>query len=313
MRHRKSPSIPSVVAMAGLALLMAASAPAGEKPSDTGKETSSPRMPTIPGLKPLTPQRIPGVGHLRGGNSPCLTADLKMIVFANWKDHATEYDLYQATRDKIERPFAAPTRIETTVTPWTEAYAALSADGLELVYISVDDLHPEKMPKLCRSIRSDRKLPFGRTSELSLPAIDAARRRLSNPQFIDHQRLKLCLIESPAVRTVLTAARGKAGAPFETIDVLPLVNHWPLWWLSADGLRAYANTEQGICVSVRGSPDARFGAMTVVVPPQVTGMVDGPIWLPPQEDVVFYCSAGADPKPGDWRNLWMVAFDTPLN
>lgn len=37
------------------------------------------------------------------------------------------------------------------------------------------------------------------------------------------------------------------------------------------------------------------------------GKIDGPIWLAPQEDVVFFCSPGGDPSGGS-RRLMMVAF-----
>jgi hypothetical protein len=100
------------------------------------------KAPSVPGLEKRKPQPVPGVGQLRRTYSPCLSADLKTIVFANWFERKTEYDLYIARRENVGEPFGKAERIESAVTPWTDAYPALSADGLELVYISVDDAHP---------------------------------------------------------------------------------------------------------------------------------------------------------------------------
>lgn len=46
--------------------------------------------PALRGLKLHKPQPIPGVGQLRRAFAPCLTADLKTIVFANWFDTFVE-------------------------------------------------------------------------------------------------------------------------------------------------------------------------------------------------------------------------------
>lgn len=263
--------------------------------------------PSVRGLKPHEPRPIPGVGQLRRAYGPCLAADLKTIVFANWFARKTEYDLYLATRESIDEPFGPASRIEGTVTSWTDSWATLSPDGLELIYTSADDAHPTTMPKLMRSTRPDARSPFTKAEELPLAGVDARRWRVFNPQFVDKLRLKVCLIESESVRTVRIASRTNKDSPFQTLETLPLENHWPLWWVSADGLRCYAGVDEGICVSYRESPLDQFGPMEVVVPAKVVGKTDGSIWLSTQEDVVFYCSPGDDPSGGS-RHLMMVAF-----
>jgi len=267
------------------------------------------RGPTsVRGINRHEPKPIPGVGQLRGGYSPCLTADLKTIVFANWLSRKTEYDLYLATRDEVDEPFGPAERIEGAVTTWTDACPTLSADGLEIVYISADDADPKEMPKLLRATRPDLKSPFSQAQELPLPRIDAARQRLASPQFMDKLRLKFCLIESETVRTVRVASRPQDDAPFKTLELLPLQNPWPLWWVSADALRAYTGIDEGICLSYRDATDEEFGPIEVVVPANVVGKIDGPVWLAPQEDVVFYCSPGDQGRPDAGRHLMMVAF-----
>lgn len=263
--------------------------------------------PSVRGLKLHEPQPVPGVGQLRRAYGPCLTADLKTIVFANWFARKTEYDLYLATRESVDEPFGPARLIDGAVTSWTDSWATLRPDGLELIYTSADDAHPTRMPKLMRSTRPDANSPFTQAEELPLPGVDARRWRVFNPQFVDKLRLKVCLIESDSVRTVRIATRPEEDSPFNTLALLPLENHWPLWWLSADGLRAYAGVDDGICMSYRKSPLDGFGPMEVVAPAKVVGKTDGPVWLPPQEDVVFYCSPGDDPSGGS-RHLMMVAF-----
>jgi hypothetical protein len=233
---------------------------------------------------------------------------LRTIIFANWKSRETEYDLYIAQRNVADEPFGPAKRIEACVTRWTDASPALSADGLELVYVSSDDAHPAMPPKLLYSRRSRREDEFSMPKELSFPGVDASRQRLSNPQFLDSRRLKFCLIESEAVRTVRLAVRADEGSPFKSAEVLPLDNHWLLWWVSADGLRAYASVEEGIGLAYRDSPDAPFGTMEIAIPAKVIGKVDGPIWVTPQEDAIFYCAPGEKGRPDAGRHLMVIVF-----
>ncbi len=263
--------------------------------------------PSVPGLDRFSPRRVPGVGQLRGAFSPCLTADLKTIVFANWKNRETQYDLYIATRDALDKPFGPAERIEACTTPWTESSPALSADGLELVYTSADDAHPQILPKLLWSRRSETGMPFPAPEEVSLPTIDSTLLPIYNPQLIDQLRLKFSLVESDTVRPVRVAARAGKSEPFEVPVTLPLENHWLQWWIYTDELRGYGGTDEGICLSYRDPRDAMFGPSDVVLPTRLVGTIDGPIWLAPQEDVLFYCSAGPDAKRGG-RYLWMIAF-----
>lgn len=264
--------------------------------------------PSVPGLARFKPQPVPGVGCMLRAYSPCLSADLKTIVFANWFGRKTEYDLYLATRNAPDGPFGPVDQIEACVTPWTDAWPALSADGLELIFVSSDDAHPNTPPKLFRSRRPRLGAAFPEPEELSLPGIDASRMRLSNPQFVDSLRLKFCLIESPTTRTIRVASRADKHSPFKKVEKLPLENHWLLWWISADGLRAYAPIEEGIGMTYRESVDAEFGPIEVALPADVIGKIDGPIWLSPQEDVIFYCAPGEKGRPDGGRHLMVMAF-----
>lgn len=263
---------------------------------------------SIPGLRPLKPTPVPGVGQLLRAYSPCLSADLKTIVFANWKSRETEYDLYIAKRAVVDQPFGPAERIEACVTRWTDASPALSADGLELIYVSSDDAHPATAPKLLRARRSQAKDEFSAPEELVLPGVDALQQRVSNPQFLDKHGLKFCLIESQAVRTVRLAGRADAEEPFKTAEMLPVDNPWPQWWISGDGLRAYASVEEGIGMAFREATSKPFGPMQIAIPAKVIGKTDGPIWLAPQEDAIFYCAPGEQGRPDAGRHLMMIAF-----
>lgn len=281
---------------------------AAAAPAALAVRPARPLVPSVPGLEPLTPRLVLGLERLQGAFSPCLTADLKTIVFANWKSRKTEYDLYLAARDSVGEPFDKPQLIEACVSPWTEAFPALSADGLELIYVSVDDAHPSVAPKLLRATRMNSGSPFSKPSELTLPGLDGVHQRLSSPQLIDVRRLKVNMVGPGDDRSVRVATRSGPGAAYIALDVLPMGNAWPLWWIAADALRAYGATPDGLCLCHRKSFDETFGAPEVVASSKRLGAMDGPVWLVPHEDVVFYCSGGPGKPRGESRYLWMAAF-----
>ena len=83
--------------------------------------------------------------------------------------------------------------------------------------------------------------------------------------------------------------------------------------LAASGLRAYYGSEEGVFFAARASTSEPFGEEVLLLDASLTGPIDGPIWVAPQEDVVFYCSGGPakSPKPGDKdkaRKLWMIRY-----
>ena len=76
-------------------------------------------------------------------------------------------------------------------------------------------------------------------------------------------------------------------------------------------MRAYYGTTKGVFYAERGNTSEPFGEPVSLLHASVTGPIDGPLWVAPQEDVIFYCSTGPgqSPKLGDrnkGRKLWMI-------
>lgn len=87
----------------------------------------------------------------------------------------------------------------------------------------------------------------------------------------------------------------------------------PFVFLSPDSPRVYFPKEDGLHVFVRPNNDVLGGEDVLVASAGAMGTIDGRLWIPPQEDVVFYISTGPgeSPKlgPNDkGRELWMFRF-----
>ena len=70
---------------------------------------------------------------------------------------------------------------------------------------------------------------------------------------------------------------------------------------------------EGLFVAARPHVKGTFCEPVRFLEVSVTGPIDGPIWVAPQEDVVFYVSPGPGKKPGlgpgdKGRKLWMLRF-----
>ena len=92
---------------------------------------------------------------------------------------------------------------------------------------------------------------------------------------------------------------------------MPFVNTWPQWFVVPSGLRAFHGAPDGLYVTARDSVQSGFPAEVRILDASVTGPIDGPIWVTPQEDVVFYVSPGPGLEPGPYdmdkgRKLWML-------
>lgn len=285
-------------------------------PSAAGKDCDvdlllrRPDPPSVPGLKHCTPVRIPGLEEVDPGFSPCLTADLKTIVFAAMLDLAYGYDLYIATRDDVTRPFATPRLIRTTVSAETEAYPTLSPDGRELIFARSD-----RRPLFFRATRPSLKDEFGKPALWPVPGYDVdAKQRVERPQFLGDNRVMFCFVElSPARRRMLAAQRPDPKSPFGPPAPLPFVNAWHAWFLAESGLRAYYGGKDGLFMASRRGPADTFGNGVRVLSAAVTGPIEGPIWVTPREDLLFYCSTGPGEPPDlgpmdRGRRLWMIQF-----
>jgi hypothetical protein len=111
----------------------------------------------------------------------------------------------------------------------------------------------------------------------------------------------------------MTAQRPRTKSPFGGLQLMAFsdsLSWWP-WFVSPNGLRAYYGWENGFFVAARPNLSGNFGDPAKLLEVKDTGLFDGPVWVAPQEDVVFYCSPGPGKKPAQRdsdRKLWMIRF-----
>jgi len=270
-----------------------------------------PKAPSIPGLEDGKARPIPGLEAVDPGLSPCLTPDLKTIVYAAMPDEATDYDLYIATRDDVSKPFGPPRLIKSCQSPESDAYPTLSADGLELIF-KRSLKRSEWAPRFFRATRQSASSEFGPAAHWGVPGDDAERRGIALPQWLDRTHFKFIVADTPQTRKVMICERPDPKSPFgQPRESAMFYNGWLPWFLAESGLRLYFGTPEGLCVVSRQNVNQSFGTEVRILDPSATGPVKGPIWVAPQEDVVFYVSTGPGKKPdvgpGDKGcKLWMI-------
>ena len=227
------------------------------------------------------------------------------IVFAGMGNPRTGYDLYLAKRGKVSEPFGKPEVVKACVSPETDAYPTMTADGLELFFVRSD-----ANPQLYYSTRETTSADFGDPVHWSVPAtpgIDPAKRRTDFFQFVDPLRLAFYTVNlTTNGRRYFLAERADRKSQFASTRELPFSDPWPMYCVAEKRLRAYSGEKGGLFISARASESAPFGKETLILDATATGPIEGPIWVSPQEDVIFYCSPGPGKAPGSGRRLWMV-------
>ncbi len=233
---------------------------------------------------------------------------MRSIVYTAMPAPATTYDLYIATRGSLSEPFREPKRIEATVSPLTESYPTLSPDGLELVFVrSVGDPQIFRMFHCTRETTSSE---FGKPVPSSIPGLDPKTQSAERPQFLDALHLAFCTEDfKPRGRDFFMAERTGTKNPFGPPRKVVLGNREPPYlYFMENGLRAYFSMDEGLFVWVRRNKAEMDGQGMLILDAKQAGPFEGSLWVAPQEDVVFYISAGRGGKGGSRRKLWMIRF-----
>jgi len=264
-----------------------------------------PEVSSVAGLEKRVPELIPGLEEVKAVYSLCLTADLCTIAYSGLGNPGTSGDLYIATREDVSRPFRKPALVDRCVSADMEERPALSPDGLEMIFVR----QYEDEWQFFYTSRETLSSEFGEPDRWLAPALDTPTQRLRTPRFLDplHVTFSVVDVASKEQWTMITE-RSAPNSAFGRPQDLPLWKVGPRAFYSEDGLRAYFGMAQGLFLTARRTPNERFGRGSLMMDTAVTGTVTSPVWVTPQEDVIFYCSPGPGKKPGSGRKLWMIRF-----
>lgn len=278
----------------------------------------SPKSPTIPGLSPGVPRPLPGLGAVAGASAPTLSADLTALVYVAEDGPRGGRDLMIADRNNATGPFRAPAPIEAVNTAGQEDGPSLSRDGRELIFLR--DGRP------FQATRASAGDPFRAPVPLELPEftpgqgdeIDALQLLLDG-LYVTYRLTRQPADAPESNQRVRIAFRAAPGLPFESAEDLPVWSPWASNRFSADVLRDYVATGEGLSVSTRAGLSGKFGLPGLLqrLTPGRIGPIEGPFWVAPKEDVLVYASPGPPParlarngtsRPdvGPRRRLWMV-------
>ena len=216
--------------------------------------------------------------------------------------------LYWAERQEINGPFGKPKPIESCSFPEGEAYPTITPDGLEMFFMRYGE-----EPRFYYCARTSTSADFGTPAPWSIPpgaAMGPGKWRLEAPQFFDPLRLLFSASTAGAFpRKYFLAQRTDRKSPFGSVREFPVYTTWAQWYVPHAGvLRGYYGDDRGLFLSTRRSKDRPFAKGIPIADTSLTGPIDGPFWVAPQEDVVFYCSPGPGEKLGSSRKLWMIRF-----
>ena len=259
---------------------------------------------SIPGLKNGVPVLVPGLENWKTAFSPTLTADLKTIVFASLGHKGTKYDLYIAERISPGSRFDMPKIIEACISPETDAYPTLSADGLSLIYTRSDSA-----PVLYHARRTARDQPFGE------PAIWEPAMKLSDggyityPQHLDRDRAAFSYTKGGiANRKFVAIGRPDLATSSDQVEPIPVTDTSGPYFFAKAELRAYNSAVNGLVFVYRARKDESFSAGESLLSADKIGPTEGSVWVTPSEDVIFFCGPGVGGELAAVRQLWMVQF-----
>ena len=261
----------------------------------------SPPTATIPGLQVGVPEFVPGLENV--GDIYCfsLSFDLKTLVFSGAETIQDTHNLCIASRKSLLVPFGEPVRIDACSSDTWDINPCLSADGLELIF-----MRPQNREHFFWSTRAGIHAEFGPPAPWPKRGLDSTLYKAGYARLLDTDRL-IFNAETEGHRNFIFMAKRKGpGKPFDTPKLAYLFLTEARSIVSADGMRSYFGTTDGLFLSGRQSEKEGFSRGFKLLGAETTGPIENPIWVAPQEDVIFYCSPGPEKEPGTARKAWMV-------
>lgn len=281
--------------------------------SDTTTATLSPkpRIESIPGQPVGVPRTVPGLEAF-AGYSPTLNSKLTEIVFACDAGDGEErnLDLFRASRDKPADTFRKPERLVVCSTSDTETDPTLSPDGLELIFVRSTQFGD---CELWRAVRESPTSTFPDPELVEIPKLSAVEGvQFDSPQLIHNGGDLIVRVfrytSRGSTSSYILAPRDSLEESFGPGESLPAYIEQARHFLTSDGLRAFVSRYHTIQLCCRPSHDAPFsapGKLDVLNATRI-GHAEGPVWVSPAEDFLFYCTTVADGSQTQRRYLWQV-------
>ncbi len=165
------------------------------------------------------PSTVAGIDTSANERAPTLTDDGLTIIYEH-DTMMTDADLYTATRNTLADPFAAPAAIAELSSPYVEADPFVTADGLDIVFVSARPA-ATGMLDIFEAVRASRADTFTGLVE---------RRELNSPADEYSPTLSADGLEvffasaragGPGGFDVYTSRRAAAGQPFSPPQLVP--------------------------------------------------------------------------------------------
>ncbi len=214
-----------------------------------GAQAPRPEIPSVPTLKENVATLVPGLEDVQDPYSPCLTANLRTIIFAAALGPGNGHHLCVAERGSASEPFGAARLIRGCASEAIDEYPSLTADGLELVFARREP-GSQTGAQFYYSRRDAATREFGDAAPWPVPVIpgvDPAKREVERPQLLDPLHLLFFGVETAeGQRHFLVAERNSRKDRLASVREYPLHNPWPAFCVAESGLRAYFGDPQGL-------------------------------------------------------------------
>ena len=246
---------------------------------------------------------VPGLVTETSASSPSLSADMLKIAYL--KPTRGQDDLYIAERAAKDLPFQKPVKLKCS-TPANEQFCSLSADGTRLLFTIQGEAS-----KLHLALSSD---GFATSQPIQFEGLDVANDNVDNAEWLTVNTFKFATGDPKYTRRKQYVAELDSEPTMAHVkSEIPLQNSWPRMHFSADLKRGYFADKTGILITAAKAEMDEFGMGLILFDPTIIGSVDealdDPVFVVPQEDVIFY----SGPGPASGKNkgigsnrLWMI-------
>ena len=262
----------------------------------TAAMSPKPTVESIPGQRIAQARSIPGLESVNGF-APTLNAKLTSIVYTAQSSEGTErhFDLWMARREQVTSSFQKSELIASCTTTDDETDPTLAPNGLELIFVRKSSTG---VTQLCRCVRESLGLSFNDPMAIEIPELPASETSLvESPQIVSDGGDLLFRVRSrvsiEAAAEYFICSRRGLDQPFEAARKLPVFVKDARHFVSSDGLRAFIARYHGFQLCSRPTSNAPFSPPAPIerLSALNIGRSEGPYWISPAEDFLFYCSS----------------------